>query len=113
MSDEDAPTRNISIRPRAVTDIESHAVYLEERTTPEIAARFRDAIMTAIDQIATMPGMGTPREMKNPRLTGVRFHIVPEFRSYLLFYLTSTNEIEVIRVFHGAQDIQSILEDEK
>ena|SRR5579862_2575812 len=113
MSEEETSGQRVSIRPRAIDDIERHADYLEENATLEVALRFRSALMDAIDQIAAMPGIGSPREMRNPRLAGLRMWIVPKFRNYLLFYLTPDGEVEIIRVFHAAQDIKTILEDEE
>ncbi len=113
MSTDETSRHRVRIRPRAVEDIERHADYLEEHATPDVALRFRSAIMDVIDQIAEMPGIGSPREVNNPRLRGLRMWIVPDFRNYLLFYLTPQGSVEIVRVFHGAQDIKSLLEDEE
>jgi toxin ParE1/3/4 len=113
MSDEEASGRAIFIRPRAIEDIERHAEYLEENASPDVALRYRSALMKAVDQIALFPNSGSPRQVKNTLLTGLRMWIVPDFRNYLLFYLTSENEIEIVRVLHGAQDIKNILEEEE
>jgi toxin ParE1/3/4 len=113
VSHQDTPTPNIQIRPRAITDIEVHAEYLEESATPDVAIRFRTAIMQAIDQVAYMPGSGAPRKLLNPLLAGLRMKLVPGFRNYLLFYITPTGNIEIVRILHGAQDVNRILEDEE
>ncbi len=112
MSDLDAPRPLVSIRPRAVEDIERHAEYLEANTSPEVALRFRSSIMDAIERIAALPCAGAHREAANPRLSGLRMWIAPDFCNYLIFYLTPQNRIEIVRVFHGVQDINSIIEDE-
>jgi toxin ParE1/3/4 len=103
--------RDISFRPQAIEDIEQHALYLEENAPPDIALRFRTAIMAGVDQISRMPSGGSPREVRNPMLAGLRMWIVPEFRNYLVFYLTPVGTVEIVRVFHGARDIETILED--
>jgi plasmid stabilization system protein ParE len=110
---DDTQKRQISIRPRAIDDIERCADYLEEKSTPETAKRFRSAIMQAVVQIETVPGAGSPRRLRNPRLSGLRMWIVPGFRNYLLFYLTPNGGAEIIRLLHGAQDVNSILEAEE
>ena len=111
--DDTTPQRKASIRPRAIADVEKCAAYLEDNATPETALRFRSAIMQAVEQIETMPGAGSPRQVRNPRLSGLRMWIVPGFRNYLLFYLTPQGGAEIIRLFHGAQDVNSILEAEE
>ena len=107
------PKRQANIRPRAIEDIEKCAKHLEINATPKVALRFRSSIMQAVEQIEGMPGAGSPRQVKNPRLSGLRMRIVPGFRSYLLFYITPQGGVEIIRLFHGAQDVNSILETEE
>lgn len=113
VSDDESRLARVQIRPRAVNDIERHAEYLEDNAPPDVALRFRIAIMDAIDQIAFMPTAGSPREAKNTLLRGLRMWVVPGFRNYLVFYLTPQDRIEIIRVFHGAQDIKNILDEEE
>jgi toxin ParE1/3/4 len=113
VSQDDTPQRKVSIRPRAIADIEKCADYLEENATPKVALRFRSAIMQAVEQIEAMPGVGSPRQVRNPRLSGLRMWIVPGFQNYLLFYLTPQGGAEIIRLFHGAQEVNSILETEE
>ena len=110
---EDSPPPPVAIRPRAVADIERHVEYLEENATPDVVVRFRFAIMDAIDRIAFMPRAGAPREVRNSLLSGLRMSVVPDFRNYLIFYLTPKGGIEILRVLHGAQDAKSILDDEE
>jgi len=66
VTDEPASPRTIIVRPKAVADIEHQAGYLEDNARPAVAARFRTSIMAAIDQLAFMPGIGSPREAINP-----------------------------------------------
>jgi len=110
---DNTPEGQITIRPRAIADIERCADYLEANASPETVLRFRISIMKAVEQIAAMPGAGSPRHVSNPRLSGLRMWIIPGFKNYLLFYLTSSGSTEIIRLFHGAQDVNSILEVEE
>jgi len=105
--------RPVRIRRRAIGDIEQHAEYLGYHAPPDVAIRFRSAVLTAIDQIAFMPSAGSPVSVQNPRLRGLRMKVVPGFGNYLMFYLTPDGDVNIIRVFHGAQDTLTILEDEE
>lgn len=69
--------------------------------------------MDAIEQIALNPQAGAPREVRHPRLAGLRMRVVPEFRSYLIFYVAPDDSVQIVRVFHGAQDIKGIVEDDE
>ena len=57
-----------------------------------------------------MPKIGRVWESSNPHLAGVRVHPIPGFRNYLVFYRHSEYAIEVLHIFHGARDIENILE---
>ena len=59
-----------------------------------------------------MPGMGTSYDPGHPALAGLRFLPVSRFKKYLIFYRPIPGGIEVVRVLHGARDIESILADE-
>lgn len=59
-----------------------------------------------------MPGIGERRESPNPRLAGLRVWRVEGFEKHLIFYRPAGDGIEIVRVLHGARDIDSILADE-
>ena len=59
-----------------------------------------------------MPGIGAEFEHDHPALAGVRFFPVSRFRNYLVFYRPVADGIEVIRVVHGARDIDTIFREE-
>lgn len=98
-------------RPVARFDLAACYAYIGERN-PDAARRFRLAAEATFATLAASPGIGTPYEVANPRLAGLRCGRVKRFRNYLIFYLTVEGGIEVIRVLHGARNIQAILEDE-
>jgi toxin ParE1/3/4 len=50
--------------------------------------------------------------LANPNLQSLRQHSVRRFRNYIIFYLPTDDGIEVVRVLHGARDVQGILEAE-
>ena len=64
------------------------------------------------DKLARMPGMGERRESSNPRLAGLRVWRIDGFPNHLLFYRPVEGGIEIVRVLHGARDIDAVLESE-
>ncbi len=62
-------------------------------------------------QVAEMPRIGAVRNFRNPRLEGIRFWPIPDIEKYLIFYRVTGEEVQVLRVHHGAQDVASILEE--
>jgi toxin ParE1/3/4 len=56
-----------------------------------------------------MPGLGEPHESSNPRLAGLRVGRVEGFEKYLIFYRHVGDSMEIVRVLHGARDIDRVL----
>lgn len=62
-----------------------------------------------MERLAATPEMGGRYESDNIELAGMRVFPVSRFRNYLIFYQPTALGIEVIRVLHGARDIDRIL----
>jgi toxin ParE1/3/4 len=58
------------------------------------------------------PQIGAIYRTKNPRLVDLRVFRVKGFPNHLAFYLVRENGIEIVRVVHGARDLDASLEDE-
>jgi toxin ParE1/3/4 len=99
----------VTKRDSAKRDLLAQFVYLG-RHNLDVAHRFLDAAERAFAQIADMPGLGSPWESDNPRLANVRVWPIRGFENSLIFYRPVTDGIEVLHVFHGAQDIEMHLE---
>ncbi len=97
--------------PRAKQDLLEHVLYLA-RINPDIAEKFIEASKVAFEHLAQMPKKGKLQEFKSPELAGTRRWFIPGFDKYLIFYRPITAGIEILRVLHGAQDIESILNEE-
>jgi len=63
-----------------------------------------------MERLARMPEMGGFWESSNPTLAGMRVWAIHKFQNYLIFYRAVSEGIEVVRVLHGARDIERILE---
>jgi toxin ParE1/3/4 len=48
----------------------------------------------------------------NPRLAGLRVGRVEGFEKHLIFYRPGDDGVEIIRVLHGARDIDSVLDED-
>ena len=99
-------------KPRALRDLARHAAYLEEHANLSTAERFLDVAEDAFARLAAMPNMGRRREMRSTRFAALRQWPIRNFENYLIFYQPIENGIEVLRVLHGARDIDRILEEE-
>ena len=54
-------------------------------------------------------GIGARREFDDPKLADLRSLPVTGFTNYLIFYRTTTTEVQVLRVIHGARDLPTAL----
>jgi len=77
-----------------------------------VAQQFFTETEATFTRLAGMPGMGTRCEHDHPALAGLRYSPVSRFRKYLVFYRSVSDGIEVVRVLHGARDIENILAEE-
>jgi len=96
---------SIVVRPKAAEDMAEIWAYIAE-DNPDRA----DALAAAIDRqfraLDRHPSMGRAR----PELwTGLRSFPVG---NYVIFYLPRSRGIEVVRVLHGARDLDSLFQNE-
>jgi toxin ParE1/3/4 len=103
-------SRSVLRLPQADRDLIGCFASIGERVSLETAKRFLKAVDTDLRLIAKSPGVGAPHPTKNPRLLGLRCLRVSKFKGYLLFYRVFDDRIELVRVLHGARDIESILD---
>jgi toxin ParE1/3/4 len=99
-------------RPHALDDLDDAAAYIQSQSGAQRAIRFLRAADSTFAQLAGMPGIGTRYEPHEPLYAGLRYFPISRHRKYLVFYRPITDGIEVLRVLHGARDIQSILAEE-
>jgi toxin ParE1/3/4 len=76
----------------------------------EPAERFLQTAAKSFERLAAFPGMGKRWESTHPRLADTRMYPMPgTFRSYLIFYRTVPQGIEILAVIHGARSIDKVL----
>ena len=102
---------SIVITPEADRDLEETALFIET-DSPSAAKRFLDAATAGFRSLSDAARIGARVETTNVTLTGLRRWRVPGFENHLIFYRVTEEAIEVIRVLHGARDIESSLSEE-
>jgi toxin ParE1/3/4 len=101
-------SRRVERTDRSVTDVIEHALFIA-REQPDAARRFVDAAEDAIAKLAIMPHMGAARESSDPKLAGLRQWPIKGFRNFLIIYRPLRDGIVIVRVLHGAQDIDQVI----
>jgi toxin ParE1/3/4 len=104
--------RHVIRRPLADRDSVAIFRYYLREAGLRVADRFFTEADATFIRLAGMPGIGTRYEHDHPALATLRYVPVSRFRKYLVFYRPVTGGIEVLRVLHGARDIDNKLAEE-
>jgi toxin ParE1/3/4 len=95
-------------RVAAKRDLTDHFVFLGENASVDVARRFLHAANVSFQALAQMPELGAQRTFRNARFSSVRALPVKGFERYLIFYRLLTDGVEILRVIHGARDIERL-----
>ncbi|WP_435011103.1 type II toxin-antitoxin system RelE/ParE family toxin [Tundrisphaera lichenicola] len=103
-------TLRYRVSPTADTDLDHLAAYLAREASLETALRFYDAAATTFEAIAQAPGVGERWPSSHPRLANLRVRSIEGFENHLVYYRPTEDGIEIIRVMHGARDLDNIFD---
>jgi|SRR6266853_1062678 len=95
----------IVVRPQASVDLATIWALIAENSIKH-ADRFAVLIDDHFQELSRRPQMGRSRSELAPDLRSF------PVRQYVIFYLPLPKGIEVVRVLHGARDIESILRED-
>src|SRR5262245_58809109 len=91
----------------ALRDLEGLVDYLRERSV-EVAQRFVDATEETFRFLAENREVGQLCHFADARLVGMRVWRIEHFPNHLVFYLPIDNGVQIVRVLHGARDIDAL-----
>ena len=92
----------------ARADLLNHFRYIG-RHNLGAARRFLAAAKKAMELLAWMPEIGSIWESPHPFLSGVHVWPIRKFKNYLIFYRPIVGGIFVLRVLHGARQVDELL----
>lgn len=98
----------ITLSEQAAADILEQAEWYEVRADSKLAKRWEGAVTAALLRIAQSPHTGVPCSFKYEELRGTRRVAVTDFPKHLIFYQLREYEVLVLRVVHGARDLESL-----
>ncbi len=99
------------VSPQAEADVVAIACYIAENNR-DAGERFVDAAYATFRFLTTQPELGRPRRFTSSALTGLRSWRVARFTRYLIFYRCRDGVVEILRVIHGARDLDAFFRDE-
>lgn len=98
----------ISLSNTAIADILEQSDWYETQADRNLAKRWEEAVTGTLLRIAQSPGTGSPCKFAAAELRGTCRMPVAGFAKHLIFYRLSESEILVLRVVHGARDLESL-----
>jgi len=99
--------RTTALSRKAGEDVLEIALHISSGSV-RAAEAFREALEHAYSVLEEMPEIGALRSFDNPRLADLRMWPVRKFEKYLLLYRVLGNTVHIVRVLHGARDIQAL-----
>jgi len=98
----------LSLTDAAVNDILEQADWYEQQADARLSDRWERAISQTLLRIIRNPRSGTLCSLAADQLRGVRYAPVTGFAKQLVFYLVEKDELRVLRVIHGARDLERL-----
>jgi toxin ParE1/3/4 len=98
-------------RPIVIQDLIDHATYISLDNL-DAGDRFLYAAEATFKRLTELPGIGKLSGFSNSKLAQIRQYPIKGFNKYIVFYQISPEAVEIIRVLHGAQNLEFILEQE-
>jgi toxin ParE1/3/4 len=95
-------------RPIVIQDLVEISTYISYDNL-DAGDRFIYAAEATFQLIAKTPGIGRLSGFTNPEVVQVRQYPVKGFPNYLILYQLTEDTIDIIRVLHGARNLESTL----
>jgi len=99
----------VIVHDRATRDIRQQANYILAKGNQEAAERFLESVEDAFSQLATTPNIGKVLPLLLDDMKTIRQWRIKNFKDHLIFYQFQEEQVEVLRVLHGARDLENIL----
>jgi len=97
------------VRNRATQDLRQLANYILVNGDANAALRFLELAEITFAQLATTPVIGKIVRLVSSRIGEIRQWRIKDFKDYLIFYRIQDDRVEILRVLHGARDLEGIL----
>lgn len=99
----------VVFNPVAVDDLEEIVNYIAQDNRVAAEAVRCDILNTA-ESLGEQPGLGIRPRFSAPRFAGIRYLPCDQYPTYLLFYRELGEEMEVLRIIHGARNLPALFE---
>lgn len=101
------PVSKFTLSPEAVDDLEIIWTYIA-RDNPRAADDVIESAYRLCGVLGEHPELGRVREFSQRELAGLRSFVITDFPNYVIFYRVKGKGVEIVRVLHGARDIERL-----
>ena len=99
----------LAVSEAAAADIVEQADWYEQQSGAELARRWERAVTSAVLRIMDRPRAGAISKFRHSELSGARRVLIPGFPKHLIFYQVRKSEVLILRIVHGARDLEGLL----
>jgi toxin ParE1/3/4 len=100
--------RRLVFSDAAIADILEQAEWYAAQSGEILAARWQRAVTSAVSLAVSRPAAGALCHFSSPDLGGLRRTRISGFPKHILFYQFDDGEVFVVRVVHGARDLEKL-----
>ena len=93
----------------AAADVLEQADWYRLQAGQALALRWERAVNSAVVRLLGRPAAGTRCKFRSSELTNVRRSVIAGFPKHLMFYKFDEAEVFILRVVHGARDLERLL----
>jgi plasmid stabilization system protein ParE len=106
---------DLRLSPAAYRSILDQADYYRQTLDLDLVHRWELAVDQAVNSLLSLPERGAPCRFRSPALAGLRWIFVPGFPKHMVFYRYSPQEqlLLIVKVAHGARNLETLLDEEK
>ena len=92
----------------AIADVIEQADWYEMQASPALTHKLEAAVAAALLRILDNAQHGAPCNFQSAELIGVRRATIPGFLKHLVFYQIQQDRLVILRVIHGARDLENL-----
>ncbi|MCF3948533.1 MULTISPECIES: type II toxin-antitoxin system RelE/ParE family toxin [Acidiphilium] len=101
-------TCTIVFTPEAQSQLAALHHHLATNATPDMAARYTEALITRCESLATLPRRAIARDDIRPGLRIMNYR-----KRTVIAFSIEADRVAIIGVFHGGQDYEAALEQDE
>lgn len=92
----------------AIADVLEQADWYRGQSGPRLALRWERAVTSTVRNIVRQPASGSRCAFQSPELRDLRRAAISNFPKHLVFYRSEGEEVFILRIVHGARDLERL-----